>query len=71
MDDEDGEEFELISDECREELDSGHTCDTQAAVEQERLSRFEGLDPVEFWRERGEDAWGPVLTLRELVKPRG
>ena len=40
------------------------------AAEQERLSRFEGLDPLEFWRERGEAVWGPILTLEEFVDPR-
>jgi hypothetical protein len=40
------------------------------AAEQERLSRFEGLDPAEFWRERGEEVWGPVLTREEFVDPR-
>lgn len=41
------------------------------AAEQERLSRFEGLDPPEFWRERGEAVWGPILTREEFVDPVG
>lgn len=28
-----------------------------------------GLDPLEFWRERGEAVWGPILTLKEFVDP--
>lgn len=39
------------------------------AAEQERLSRFAGQDPLTFWRERGDDVWGGVLTLEEFVDP--
>lgn len=39
------------------------------SAEQERLSRFQGLEPDEFWSQFGADVWGADLTRQEFLNP--